>query len=98
MRVEINNLKIKMRQQETFPVSTELRINEIPFTQQENLSEKFQRIYNTKGTPIPNLKTIYRLRNHNNKHNETSKEFYFFLLFKIIGELLKTAQGFDFPA
>ena len=72
--VEMESLCVEKRQQENYPVSSQLRMNEISFRQEENPPEIFRRIYNTIDTPILNLRSIYRLRNLNDKHNDTSKD------------------------
>ena len=38
------------------------------------LREKFNKICNAINTPVPNIQSIYRLRNHNNKRRKNSKD------------------------
>ena len=74
MREELSDLKIKLRQQENYSISSELRINEIPYSQDENLREIFNKICNTINKPVTSIQSIYRLSNHNNKRRENSKD------------------------
>lgn len=74
MQNEINSLKTKLKQQENRNVSCELRINEIPYKQNENLFELFALICNTINISVPAVKTIYRLQNVNNKNKNNSKD------------------------
>lgn len=71
---EINLLKNKIKQLENKNVSCELRINEIPYNENENLFLIFEKICNTINISMPAIKTIYRLQNVNNKNKNNSKD------------------------
>ena len=51
---------------ENMSVANELRITGIPSTQNENLLDVFNNICNIIEVPIPNLRTIFRVKNKNN--------------------------------
>lgn len=74
MQDEIKTLKAKIIHQENSSVACDLRLNEIPFEQDENLYEIFNSICNTINISVPAVKTIYRLQNQNNKHTNISKD------------------------
>lgn len=74
MQDEIKSLKAKIKHQENRSVACDLRLNEIPYEQDENLDEIFFRICNTINISVPAIKTIYRLQNQNNKHSNISKD------------------------
>lgn len=106
MKEEIKILKRKIKQQENYPVSSEIRINEIPFVENENLTNIFCNICNIINTPIPNIKSIYRLRNQNNKHKRNSRDGVIIVkfwsaydknfLFKSLANHRKLNKGFAF--
>ena len=58
MREELSDLKIKLRQQENYHISSELGINETPYYQNENLREIFNKICNNINTPVPSIQSI----------------------------------------
>lgn len=68
MKEEIKNLKTQLKRQENKTVARELRIIGIPLYTNENLLDIFGNICSTIGISLPAIKTIYRLRNQNNKH------------------------------
>lgn len=74
LKKEIVFLKSKVKQQENKNISCELRLNEIPYSSDEDLYKIFENICSTINTSVPAVKTIYRLQNHNNKHNLNSRD------------------------
>lgn len=71
---ELQILKNKVNQHENKSISCDLRLNEIPFSADEDLYRIFENICKTINTSIPAVKTIYRLQNHNNKHKVNSRD------------------------
>lgn len=74
MKEEIKTLKTKIKHQENHTVSCDLRLNEIPFYENEDLMNIFCNICNTIETSVPAIQSIYRLQNQNNKHKNVSKD------------------------
>lgn len=59
-------LNEKISYQENINVSTNLRLCGIPYSQNENLVEIFNNMCSSLKTPMPQIRTIYRLKNKNN--------------------------------
>lgn len=74
LKTEVQKLKTQMQRQENSKVSSDLRINGIPHNANENLNDIFKSICDLVKIPTPAVKCIYRLQNHNNKHNAYSPE------------------------
>lgn len=74
MQDEIKSLKTKMKRQENNTVACDLRLNEIPFSENENLMDIFSDICNAIQVSVPAVKSIYRLQNQNNKNKTDSKD------------------------
>lgn len=74
MQEEIATLKTKIKHQENNTVACELRLNEIPFHENENLMDIFCSICETIKTTVPAIKSIYRLQNLNNKKQTFSRD------------------------
>lgn len=74
MKSEIKNLKTQIRVQENSLVASELRINNVPFYDNEDLFEIFTSICNVIKTPIPAVSALYRLKNANNKIKTNSPD------------------------
>lgn len=74
LKSEINLLKTQMQRQENSFVASDLRINGIPFKNDENLFGVFENICQVLNINTPAVKSIYRLQNHNNKHKAFSPD------------------------
>lgn len=74
LKNEIKLLKVRTLKNANSIVACDLRINGIPFTNQENLSAIFDRICKTINITTPQTKAIYRLQNKNNKAKEISPD------------------------
>lgn len=74
MQEEIVFLKTQIKRQENNTVVCKLRLNEIPYQENENLIELFGSICNSIKTSVPAIKSIYRLQNHNNTHERNSRD------------------------
>lgn len=74
MQDEINMLKKQIKRQENNAVSSELRLNEIPYYENEDLMQVFSDICNVINISVPAIRSIYRLQNQNNKNKTNSKD------------------------
>lgn len=74
LRNEIEILKVKMRTHENSTVACDLRINGVPYTNNENLKTYFENICKVVNTPTPAIKSIFRLNNKNNKNDNISPD------------------------
>lgn len=74
MQDEIKTLKTKLKRQENNTVACDLRLNEIPFNENEDLYDYFVKICATINVSVPAIKSIFRLRNQNNKNKNNSKD------------------------
>lgn len=74
LKSELQSLKTQIKTQENSLVASDLRINNVPFTIEENLYEIFNNICKTINTPVPSINSIYRLKNSNNKQKQTSPD------------------------
>lgn len=74
MKTEINELKIQALAQENSLVASELRLNCIPFYNDENLPALFNSICSSLNISTPHLKSIYRLQNRNNTKKQSSPD------------------------
>lgn len=63
---ELAKLRAKILHHENAAVSSELRINNIPFYSNENLHEMFNFLCHQINTPPPPINSIYRLKFKNN--------------------------------
>lgn len=71
---EIKTLNFKLQRHENNTVASDLRINGIPYMENENLIGIFNDICKTINTNSPAIKNIYRLNNHNNKRTNDSPD------------------------
>lgn len=74
LELEIKNLKLKLQRQENNTVASDLRINGIPYMENEDLFGIFKSICETINSPTPAIKTIFRLSNRNNKRDNVSPD------------------------
>lgn len=74
MKSEIVQLKLQIKAQENSLVASELRINNVPFYENENLIDIFRSICNVINTPVPAVSALYRLKNANNKFKANSPD------------------------
>lgn len=74
LKNEIKTLKIQSLKNANSIVACDLRINGIPYTDQENLSQIFDTICKTISISTPPTKSIYRLQNRNNKAKDVSPD------------------------
>lgn len=74
LKTEIKDLKIKALKQANSLVACDIRLNGIPYTEGENLPLYFENICQTINIPTPVVKSIYRLQNKNNKHQNYSPD------------------------
>lgn len=72
LKSEVNQLKIQLHRQENSMIASDLRINGVPYRENEDLVSIFQSICQTLKINTPAVKAIYRLQNHNNKHKSYS--------------------------
>lgn len=66
LKAEIRDLKINSFNQENAVVACDIRINGIPFENNENLQAIVKCLCDVIQTPMPKFKMIYRLQNRNN--------------------------------
>lgn len=71
---EVKMLKTQLQRQENSLIASDLRINGIPFMDNENLFDIFNSICGQLKINTPAIKSIYRLQNYNNKHNAYSPD------------------------
>lgn len=71
LKTEIKMLKSQMQRQENLAVSCDLRINGIPFRNNENLHDIFDGICYALNISTPSYKSIFRLQNKNNKEQNS---------------------------
>lgn len=74
MKSEIRELIMQNLRQENSLVACDLRINGIPFFENEDLLAIFDDICYTLNIPTPSVKAIYRLQNRNNKNKSNSPD------------------------
>lgn len=74
LKSEIKSLKIQTLKNANSIVACDLRLNGIPFKDEENLSEMFDKICKTINISTPRTKSIFRLQNKNNKAKEDSPD------------------------
>lgn len=74
LKAEMNELKMQNLRQENSLVACDLRINGIPCVENENLREIFDSICYTLNINTPEVKTIFRLQNKNNKNKNNSQD------------------------
>lgn len=72
LKNEVGKLKIQIQRQENSIIASDLRINGVPYREQEDLYLMFQTICGTLNINTPAVKAIYRLQNHNNKEQDYS--------------------------
>lgn len=69
---EIKMLKSQTNRQDNLSVASDLRINCIPFVQNENPNDIFGRICSALGISTPAFKSIYRMQSKNGNSKETN--------------------------
>lgn len=74
LQTEIQNLKLKVQRHENSAIASDLRINGIPFVENENLFHIFNDICKTINISTPAIKSIFRLKNLNNKRDSNSPD------------------------
>lgn len=74
LKNEIQTLKLKMQRQENNIVASDLRINGVPYVENENLISIFNEICKVVNIEIPAIKSIFRLKNQNNKRDNNSPD------------------------
>lgn len=74
LKREIKKLKIQSQKHSNSLIACDLRINSVPFTTNENLYDIFNKICQTVSIPTPQLQSIHRLKNKNNKNNLNSPD------------------------
>lgn len=74
LKSDIKELKLQNLRQENSLVACDLRINGIPFFDNENLEKIFDDICYTLNINTPSVKAIYRLQNRNNKNKNFSPD------------------------
>lgn len=67
LKIEVGNLRAQLNRQENSLIASDLRINGIPYMENEDLYGLFKMICETLSITTPAVKSIYRLQNHNNK-------------------------------
>lgn len=72
LKSEVDKLKAQLQRQENSIIASDLRINGIPYDENEDLYQMFQTICGTLGINTPAVKAIYRLQNYNNKGKDYS--------------------------
>lgn len=72
IRAQLQELKLQTLKQENLFVACDLRINGVPYYENENLYNIFDTICEVINIPTPSVKAIYRLKNKNNKNKENS--------------------------
>ena len=97
LKDEINELKMQNHRQKNSLVASDLRINGIPCLANENLREVFDNICCTLNINTPEVKTIFRLQNKNNKNKNNSQDAV--IMAKLMSPydknlFLKTLSGF----
>lgn len=71
---DVEILKQKLRVYENNAVACDLRINGVPYTENENLNIIFQHICQVIHTSVPAIKSIFRSKNLNNKRDNISPD------------------------
>ncbi|XP_059221873.1 uncharacterized protein LOC131996316 [Stomoxys calcitrans] len=74
LKLELKEIKLQVLRQENAPVASDLRINGIPFNENENLNNIFTKTCTSCNIPTPKLKFIHRLRNRNNTKERNSPD------------------------
>lgn len=74
LKNEIRNLKIQSLKHSNSTVACDLRINGIPYINNENLDVLFDKICNVLEIPTPRLQFIHRLQNKNNTRKTNSPD------------------------
>lgn len=74
LKNDIENLKLKVQRQENNTVASDLRLNGVPYVENENLLRIFNDICKVLNTTTPAIKSIFRLRNQNNKRENISPD------------------------
>lgn len=72
LKNEVGKLKLQLQRQENSTIASDLRINGIPYRENEDLFLLLQTICGTLSINTPAVKAIYRLQNHNNKEKDFS--------------------------
>lgn len=72
LKDEVGKLKTQLQRQENSLIASDLRINGVPYRDNEDLYAMFQDICGALNINTPAVKAIYRLQNHNNKDKENS--------------------------
>lgn len=72
LKSDVYNFKSRIQHLENASVSTELRINGIPYSRDENLCDIFAKICHKMNINVPAIMSIFRLQNQNNKHKQNS--------------------------
>lgn len=97
LKSDLNELKLQHLRQENSLVACDLRINGIPFYDDEDLPGIFDDICHTLDIKTPSVKAIYRLQNRNNKNRNNSPDAV--IIVKLMSPydknfLLKSLAGF----
>lgn len=66
LKREVSQIKLKLLQQENATVSCDLRINGVPYCENENLNVIFNNLCASLNISAPRIQTIYRLKTKNN--------------------------------
>lgn len=74
LKSQIQELKLQTMRQENLFVACDLRINNVPFTKDENVYNIFDDICRAIDIQTPSVKAIYRLSNKNNKEKTNSTD------------------------
>lgn len=72
IKAQLQELKHQTLRQENLFVACDLRINGIPYNENENLYNIFDSLCQVINISTPSVKSIYRLKNKNNKNKENS--------------------------
>lgn len=71
---EIKTLKMQTLKNANSVVACDLRVNGVPYSDKENLTQIFENICTAINITTPRIKSIYRLHNKNNKAKEASPD------------------------
>lgn len=71
LKTEIEFLKSKQQKLDNLQVACDLRINGVPFDENENLFQIFDNLCDTLNISTPTVKSIYRINNNRNNSPDT---------------------------
>lgn len=74
IQAELTEIKSQLKRSENSLVTTDFRISNVSYRENENVFHIIAKICTTVNIPIPSINAIFRLKNHNNKFTGNSPD------------------------